>query len=168
MEEKLKELQLLPASTSNRLSAWKFDNSVRENSRPKAVDAFEGPSLNLQLSISIQPLESESDCFLVTPTSLYSDKEIDLSGIKALKWQAEEQIRLATAEKAYAEQVREMTRREMELAQLELARARYMWEKAREEVEKAEKLKDRAIRQIDSMCMEITCQTCWRRFCPSK
>ncbi|PIA57562.1 hypothetical protein AQUCO_00600342v1 [Aquilegia coerulea] len=166
MEEKLKELQLLPASTSNRLSAWKFDNSVFENSKSNAGDTFERPSLNLQLSISIQPLKSPSDCFLVTPTNVYSDRETDLSGIKALKWQAEEQIRLATAEKAYAEQVREMTRKEMELAQLELARARFMWEKAREEVEKAEKLKARAVHQIDSMCMEITCQTCWRRFCP--
>lgn len=86
--------------------------------------------------------------------------------MEALKWQAAEQIRLAAIEKAYAERVRELTRREMELAQSEFTRARQMWERAREEVEKAERMKERATRQIDSTCMEITCQSCRQRFRP--
>ncbi|KAL6997718.1 hypothetical protein U1Q18_007844 [Sarracenia purpurea var. burkii] len=48
---------------------------------------------------------------------------------------AAEQIRLAALEKAYAERVRELTKREM---QSELALARLMWERAREEVDRAE------------------------------
>lgn len=54
----------------------------------------------------------------------------------------------------------------MELAQSEFARARHMWERAHEEVEKAEKMKEKAMRRIDSTCMEITCQACRQRFRP--
>lgn len=69
-------------------------------------------------------------------------------------------------EKAYAERVRELTRREMEIAQSEFARAHAMWERAREEVDKAEKMKERATRRIDSTCMEITCLSCRQKFRP--
>ncbi|XP_057540095.1 protein indeterminate-domain 16-like [Amaranthus tricolor] len=101
------------------------------------------PSLDLKLSISLEPAE---------PTDFES-----------LKWQAAEQIRLAAIEKAYAERVRELTRKEIELAHSEFARARAMWDKAREEVIKAERLRDSA-----TTCMgEITCHSCRQRFRPS-
>ncbi|OAY30684.1 hypothetical protein MANES_14G051200v8 [Manihot esculenta] len=99
-------------------------------------------------------------------SSLSDGNKADASCVEALKWQAAEQIRLAAIEKAYAERVRELTRREMELAQSEFARARNMWQRAREEVEKAERMKEKATRQIDSTCMEITCQSCRQRFKP--
>lgn len=105
-----------------------------------------GPSLDLKLSISLEPAEAS-----------------DFGCIEALKWQAAEQIRLAAIEKAYAEQVRELTRREIELAHSEFARARAMWDKAREEVAKAERLRDTA-----TTCMgEITCHSCRQRFRPN-
>ncbi|XP_021690226.2 zinc finger protein SHOOT GRAVITROPISM 5 isoform X2 [Hevea brasiliensis] len=99
-------------------------------------------------------------------SSLSDGNKADTSCVEAMKWQAAEQIRLATIEKAYAERVRELTRKEIELAQSEFARARHMWQRAREEVEKAERMKERATRQIDSTCMEITCQSCRQRFKP--
>ncbi|KAK9108493.1 hypothetical protein Syun_024504 [Stephania yunnanensis] len=86
--------------------------------------------------------------------------------IEALRWHSAEQIRLAAIERAYAEQIRELTRKEMELAQSEFARARLMWKKVQEEVENAERQKVRATYQIDSSCMEITCQACQQRFRP--
>ncbi|GFP82450.1 hypothetical protein PHJA_000388000 [Phtheirospermum japonicum] len=101
---------------------------------------FDGPSLDLQLSISVN------------------------GAVETLKWQAAEQIRLAAMERAYAERLMEMTRREMELAQSEFVRARNLWERAREEVGKAERIKERAFR--DSMCMEITCFCCNHKFRP--
>ncbi|GFP87979.1 protein shoot gravitropism 5 [Phtheirospermum japonicum] len=132
---------------------------------------FKGPtpSLDLQLSISVTPLKLPSDgCVLIRKFRKYKDhvKRDNSSCVEAMKWQAAEQIRLAAMEKAYAERVRELTRREMELAHTEFARARNMWERAREEVERAEKMKDRATRTIDSACMEITCQSCRQRFRP--
>ncbi|CAA7396258.1 unnamed protein product [Spirodela intermedia] len=86
--------------------------------------------------------------------------------IQALKLHAAKQIRLAAAEKAYAERVRELTRREMEMAEKEFARARLLWERAREEVDKVEKMKEMATRMVGSTCTEVTCQACRQRFRP--
>ncbi|XP_020228975.1 zinc finger protein SHOOT GRAVITROPISM 5 [Cajanus cajan] len=144
MEDEVnRELDLLPPSRS--------DSSLLHlhSSSSSTTECGGAPSLDLQLSISVRP-----------PAVLMCD------GVEALKWQAAEQIRLAAMEKAYAERVRELTRREMEMAQSEFARARQMWERAREEVEKAERMKERATRQVDSTCMEITCHSCRQRFRP--
>ncbi|WCJ36261.1 hypothetical protein M5689_017473 [Euphorbia peplus] len=149
-----KELQLLPSQQSLAVassSSFKF----RQSPMPVSDHHHYGsgpPSLDLQLSISVTP---HRICDFEGGKS-----SADTSCVEALKWQAAEQIRLAAIEKAYAERVRELTRREMELAQSEFARARHMWQRAREEVEKAERLKDKATRQIDNTCMEITCQSC--------
>ncbi|XP_038878928.1 protein indeterminate-domain 16 [Benincasa hispida] len=166
-DEDQKELQLLPtphsiASSSSHMSSRPSDSSLRFRS-----DAFEaaGPgSVDLQLSISLRPIRPAAECLFKYEEVM---KPEAASCVEALKWQAAEQIRLAAMEKAYAERVRELTKREIELAQTEFARARQMWERAREEVEKAERMKERATRQMDSTCMEITCQSCRQRFRPS-
>ncbi|GAU44965.1 hypothetical protein TSUD_184660 [Trifolium subterraneum] len=138
-----RELDLLPPPRTD-------SSLLRLRSSSSSKSERGGPSLDLQLSISVGP-----------PSMLMCD------GVESLKWEASEQIRLAAMEKAYAERVRELTRREMEMAQSEFARARQMWERAREEVERAERIKERAIRQVDSSCMEITCHSCRQRFKPA-
>ncbi|KAI5562940.1 hypothetical protein BDE02_15G083600 [Populus trichocarpa] len=125
----------------------------------------EGDQKELQLLPSQLSIASSSSSSSLLDSSL-SDVKTDTSCVEALKWQAAEQVKLAAIEKAYAERVRDLTRREMELAQSEFARARHMWQRAREEVEKAERMKEKATRQIDSTCMEITCQSCRQRFKP--
>ncbi|KAL0318865.1 UNVERIFIED_CONTAM: hypothetical protein Scaly_1895300 [Sesamum calycinum] len=168
MEEHHKEMQLLSYSTphtaasSSQNPPWPSSDSAATKFRQ--MDRFEGPSLDLQLSISVTPLKPPPECVLIRKVRKYKDVKMDSSCVEALKWQAAEQIRLAALEKAYAERVREMTRREMELAQSEFARARTMWERAREEVERAEKMKERATQTMDSRCMEITCQSCRQKF----
>ncbi|KAL2539617.1 C2H2-like zinc finger protein [Abeliophyllum distichum] len=169
MEEHHKELQLLSstnphkAPSSSQASSWPSDSSTKFRSR----DHFDGPSLDLQLSISVTPLKPPSDCVVIRRIKDYNDvKKFDSSNVEALKWHAAEQIRLAAMEKAYAERVRELSRREMELAESEFARARALWERAREEVEKAEKMKEKAIGKMDSRCLEITCQSCRQKFLP--
>ncbi|KAJ8772287.1 hypothetical protein K2173_027464 [Erythroxylum novogranatense] len=174
-EEDHKELQLLPSqyhltssspsSSSSHMSSLPPDSSFW--CRSMMAEQYGGtPSVDLQLSISLKPIQSPSNCVLSGPVCGLSDMKQDTSSVEALKWQAAEQIRLAAIEKAYAERVRELTRREMEMAQSEFARARNMWQRAREEAEKAERLKETATRQIDSTCMEITCQSCRQRFKP--
>ncbi|KAF5476549.1 hypothetical protein F2P56_003293 [Juglans regia] len=171
-EDDQKELQLLPApyslpSSSSIMSSRPSDSS---SSRYRSTvsdrnSSFHGQALDLQLSISLRPIQPPSDCILSGPSlCACDDVKSETSCVDALKWQAAEQVRLAGIEKAYAERVRELTRREMELAQSEFARARHLWERAREEVERAERMKERATRQIDSTCMEITCQSCRQRF----
>lgn len=192
-EDDQKELQLLPAphsiASSSHKSSLPLDSSTRYRSKGGSDHhhqhrRFEGTStVDLQLSISLRPIaQASSDCVIASPICEYHHHQYrhhhhknneDLkaeptscSSVESLKWQAAEQIRLAAMEKAYAERVRELTKREMELAQSEFARARHMWERAREEVDKAERMKERATRRIDSTCMEITCQSCRQRFRP--
>ncbi|KAG6421300.1 hypothetical protein SASPL_117850 [Salvia splendens] len=98
----------------------------------------QSPSVDLQLSISVGG-----------------------PSVEALKWEAAEQMRLAGVEKAYAEHVMEMSRREMEVAQTEFLRARSLWERAREEVQRAHKMRERAAG------MEITCLSCRHKFRPT-
>ncbi|GJU58346.1 protein indeterminate-domain 16 [Tanacetum coccineum] len=156
MEDDQRELQLLPTPPHtrgpySRASPWASDSMRYRSDSFKFPVESAGPSLELQLSIS-----TSFDC---------RDAKTDNNGrIEALKWQAADQIRIAKMEKAYAERVREMTKREMELAQSEFSRARHMWERARDEVERVEKMKERATRRIDSTCMEITCQACRQKF----
>ncbi|PPD98332.1 hypothetical protein GOBAR_DD04665 [Gossypium barbadense] len=119
---------------------------------------YEGPSLDLQLSVNLRPIQKPSGS--VKTGGSICDVKSDSSSIESLRWQA------GTIETAYAERVRELAKMEMEMAQSEFARARHMWLRAREEVEKAEKMKQRATRQIDSKCMEISCQSCRQRFRP--
>ncbi|XP_047944534.1 protein indeterminate-domain 14-like [Salvia hispanica] len=107
-------------------------------------EQFESPSLDLQLSISVGPSAGEYR-----------------SRVEALKWEAAEQIRLAAMEKAYAEHMMELTRREMEAAQSEFLRARSLWERAMEEVHRAENMREKA-----ASCMEITCLSCTHKFRP--
>ncbi|XVE56574.1 hypothetical protein DITRI_Ditri04bG0022400 [Diplodiscus trichospermus] len=168
-DEDQKELQLLPtplaiASSTQMSSRAPDSSSLRYRSLTTAAaasdDQYEGPSLDLQLSISLRPIQQPSNCVIAGPICDFDDVKSDTSCVESLKWQAAEQIRMAAIEKAYAERVRELTQREMELAQSEFARARHMWQRARDEVEKAERMKERATRQVDSTCMEITCQSC--------
>jgi RNase P subunit RPR2 len=169
-----KELQLLPSQlsiASSSSSSSLLDSSLRYKSSVVSDhhhhhNQFGGPSLDLQLSISVRPIQAQSNCVLTGPICDFSDAKTDTSCVETLKWQAAEQIKLAAIEKAYAERVRELTRREMELAQSEFAKARHMWQRAREEVEKAESMKEKATRKIDSTCMEITCQSCRQRLKP--
>ncbi|KAL5997477.1 hypothetical protein ACLOJK_008407 [Asimina triloba] len=153
MEEKQRELQLLP--TPN-LSTTTSDSSTYR----VVSDPIDPLSLDLQLSISFQQ----------SPTPSHSNGNNnniqETKTIEALKQHASEQIRLAAVEKAYADRVRDLTKREMEMAESEFARARHVWERAREEVEKVERLKEKAVRRIDSNCMEVTCQACRQRFRP--
>ncbi|KAI3880264.1 hypothetical protein MKX03_031760 [Papaver bracteatum] len=189
-----KELQLLPtprpamsSTTTSRCitttaTLWRSASSSSSllddhfNTPPSTLSSLSS-SLDLQLSISLHPNRPPPQSEFMSPTFLHyqgdhtkkttatTNQHLSFSStIDALKWQTAEQIRLAKLEKAYAERVRELTRREMELAQSEFARARHIWQIAREDVEKAERLKERATRRVDSTCMEITCQSCRRRF----
>ncbi|XP_024973321.1 protein indeterminate-domain 16-like [Cynara cardunculus var. scolymus] len=154
------ELQLLPTphprGSRSRDPTWS-SGSIRFQSDNTRYQM--GPSLDLQLSNSSRPVGSSlDDCILG-----------DLShkgSTKALKWQEADQIRITSTEKAYVERVREMTQREMDLAQSELSCARHMWERAQEDVARAENMKAKATHWIDSTCMEITCQACRQTFRP--
>ncbi|KAL3617560.1 hypothetical protein CASFOL_037881 [Castilleja foliolosa] len=152
MEEIHQEMQLLSFTNT---TPPQYDVAPPHPWPPSS--RFDGPSLDLQLSISVTPMKKPNN-------NVIGDHHYT---VETLRWQAAEQIRLAAMERAYAERLMEMTRREMELAQSEFVRARNLWDRAREEVGKAERMKERAFRiSADSMCMEITCMCCTKKFRP--
>ncbi|KAJ0436366.1 putative Zinc finger protein SHOOT GRAVITROPISM 5 [Helianthus annuus] len=174
MEDDHRELQLLPTPPHTRSIPYSWQPNRSDSTRYRS-DNFQfpletagpaPPPLDLQLSISLRPIQQPETDYNLSDSFNYKreDKKEDGKVLEVVKWQAADQVRIASMEKAYAERVREMTKREMELAQSEFSRARHMWERAREEVERVEKMKERATRRIDSSCMEITCQACRQKF----
>lgn len=118
-------------------------------------NASNHPLVDLNLSMSFSVLDSSCE-----------ESNRCKKRKKALQQQAAEQIRVAAAENAYAERMRELTRRELELAERDFARARAIWERAKEEMAKVERMKEIATGRINSTCLEITCHNCHQRFRP--
>ncbi|OWM90714.1 zinc finger protein SHOOT GRAVITROPISM 5-like [Punica granatum] len=77
---------------------------------------------------------------------------------------AGEQLRLAAAEKAFAEEARKQARRQVELAEQEFANAQRIRMQAQSEFERAHALKEEALRKIASAITQVTCAACRRQF----
>ncbi|KAK6153882.1 hypothetical protein DH2020_013521 [Rehmannia glutinosa] len=81
-----------------------------------------------------------------------------------LKEEAQEHLRIAMAEKAYAEEARRQAKRQIEVAEQELTDAKLLRRRAQAELEKAQALKEHAVKQINSTMLEITCHSCKHMF----
>lgn len=84
--------------------------------------------------------------------------------VARLKEFASEELKLAMAEKAYAEEARREAKRQIQIAELEFENAKRMRKQAQAELAKAEELRKQAMKKISSTVMEITCQTCKQQF----
>jgi hypothetical protein len=136
--------------------------------RPEAAAAIpsEHPHLDLSLSINIGGPPAPEP-----PAVEDQSKKSAAADVQELRRHTAEQARMASAERAYAERVMELARRELEMAEREFARARAIWERARGEVEKVERMKAAAARRIvaagsAAAQLEITCHACMQRFHP--
>ncbi|XP_039064346.1 zinc finger protein SHOOT GRAVITROPISM 5-like isoform X2 [Hibiscus syriacus] len=74
-----------------------------------------------------------------------------------------QRLRLAMAEKAYAEDARQQAKRQMKLAEHELARAMRIRQQSQSELAKAQSLKKHAVNRIKSTILQITCHACKQR-----
>ncbi|KAL6858803.1 hypothetical protein ACP4OV_017805 [Aristida adscensionis] len=81
-----------------------------------------------------------------------------------LKEEAREQLRLAMAEKAAADEARAQARRQAELAEQELASARRVRHQAQVELSRAHALREHAVRQVDATLLQVTCYSCRHKF----
>ncbi|XP_044488385.1 zinc finger protein SHOOT GRAVITROPISM 5-like [Mangifera indica] len=81
-----------------------------------------------------------------------------------LKELANEQLKLAMAEKAFAEEARQQAKRQIEIAEIEFANAKRIRRLAQSELQKAQVLKDQATKKISAIIMQITCQACKQQF----
>ncbi|MED6223627.1 hypothetical protein PIB30_075864 [Stylosanthes scabra] len=84
--------------------------------------------------------------------------------VTRLKECAGEELKLAMAEKAYAEEARREAKRQIEIAELEFENAKRIRKQAQTELAKAEALRKQAIKKMTSTLMEITCHACKQNF----
>ncbi|KAJ9152988.1 hypothetical protein P3X46_026485 [Hevea brasiliensis] len=142
------ELQLLPSSTT-RLSQ-NPDESYPTN-------------LKLSIGSSSRGEKNESNQTSLDTIREKSGGDPTLEAAK-LKEFANEQLRLAMAEKAYAEEARQQAKRQLDMAELEFANAKRIRQQAQAELEKAQVLREQATKKISSTIMQITCQACKQQF----
>jgi hypothetical protein len=145
------ELQL--STTSNSIDATAAAASVS----PKRDDNH---STHLQLSIGSCEFGEKNE----SNTNRNSPKESNNNITSRLKEEAREQLRLAMAEKAYAEEARQQAKRQIDIAEQEFANAKRIRQQAQAELDKAQALKDHAIKQVTSTILQITCHACKQQF----
>ncbi|KAH9604621.1 hypothetical protein KSS87_011582 [Heliosperma pusillum] len=130
---------------------------------------------NLDLQLSVSPKGNDQDNHstqlqLSIGSSDFGEKtsnNVNLetnSTSSTVKEQANEQLRLAMAEKVYAEETRREAKRQVELAEREYANAKRIRQQAQTELEKAQALKEHAMKQISSTLLQITCHACKQQF----
>ncbi|CAK9176629.1 unnamed protein product [Ilex paraguariensis] len=132
------ELQLLPSSNTY--------SSLQTN---------ENHANNLKLSIGLDGSGSSRRLLNASEAKLEESR---------FKEGANEQLKLAMAERAYAEEARKQAKRQIELAELEYANAKRIRQQAQADLEKAQSLKEQATKKISSTLLEITCHVCKQQF----
>ncbi|KAI5568667.1 hypothetical protein POPTR_012G040200v4 [Populus trichocarpa] len=155
------ELQLSTAS----------GNPLEISVSPKREDNH---STQLQLSIGSSDVSDRNESNIS-----YTDKDHGKSsprennngsprpelGASRLKEQViREQLMMAMAEKIHAEEARQQAKRQIELAEQEFANAKRIRQQAQAELDKAQALKQHAIKQINSTILQITCHACKQKF----
>ncbi|RVX18016.1 Protein SHOOT GRAVITROPISM 5 [Vitis vinifera] len=137
--------------------------------------ADENHSTQLQLSIGSSDFNEKNESNITNLINkVYSaparcPRECNTSekatfGAARLKEEAREQLRLAMAEKVYAEEARQQAKRQIELADKEFTHAKRIRQQAQAELDKAQALKEHARKQINSTILQITCHACKQQF----
>ncbi|KAL7114427.1 hypothetical protein ACP275_04G120500 [Erythranthe tilingii] len=126
------------------------------------------PNLELQLRSTSTKQPDEDDS---TQLQLSIDSPSGSAAVAAappaaaaglIKEQAREHLRMAVAEKAFAEVARQQARRQIQVAEEEFARAKRIRQQAQAEMEKARELKEQAAEQMKAAVMQVTCHSCKR------
>ncbi|KAJ9162583.1 hypothetical protein P3X46_022345 [Hevea brasiliensis] len=145
-------------------------NPIEVSVSPKRDDNH---STQLQLSIGSSDFSEKNDSNITCTTkdaSKLSPRESNNNSEKAelpasrVKEEAWEQLRLAMAEKAYAEEARQRAKRQIEMAEQEFANAKRIRQQAQAELDKAQALRVHATKQINSTILQITCHACKQQF----
>ncbi|KAM4106444.1 hypothetical protein ACJW30_04G062800 [Castanea mollissima] len=141
-------------------------NPIDVSASPKTEDANHSTQLQLSIGSSEFGEKNESNLSNIRNSPKEGTMTSDKPGVVAsrLKEQARDQLRLARAEKAYAEEARQQAKRQIELAEQEFANAKRIRQQAQAELDKAQTLKDHAVKQINSTILHITCHACKQQF----
>lgn len=129
----------------------------------------EDHSTQLQLSIgsshySEKPEEATASADHQSGQYLMLENEQMKRFTFSVQEQAREQLKVAMAERAYAEDARQQARRQIEMADQEFLNAKRIRQQAREELSKAQALREHAVKQMHSTIIQVTCQSCKNKF----
>lgn len=121
---------------------------------------------DMQNNLELQLLPSSSSFHETSSTQLKLSIGSGSSSKEASKelGASTEKMRLAMAEKEFAEEARQQVKRQIEMAELEFGNAKRIRQQAQAELERAQLLKDQATKKISSTILEITCHACKQRF----
>lgn len=176
--EQTQELQLMPSKQQGATETSEFPQPYS-----KPADDMTS-SLQLQLSIGlgseiIEKKREENEIVRIGSKRRSNTNDDDVINLKEIyskenkkvneKTEQQKQLvmRLACDEMAYAEHVRRVAKRQLELADIELERAKKIREQAHAELDKARYLKEKATREISEGAitpLDITCTSCQRQF----
>lgn len=139
-------------------------NNHHETNSSSSRYNVDNPELHLQPALSFSDTDFLTDLHLsVAPSQTSAEMEEKDRAMKLQEF-AGEQLRLAAVEKAFAEEARKKSRRQVEMAEQELANAQRIRMQAQAELERAHALKEEALRKIASTITHVTCTACERQF----
>ncbi|KAF8008482.1 hypothetical protein BT93_K2223 [Corymbia citriodora subsp. variegata] len=147
-----------------------FSNPIVNKPSSKKDHHDDFHNLELQLSTSSNPTETISanrpnrdekfpPHLQLSMSSSCADCACERNG-DGSRDQLTHQLRMALAEKAYADEARQAARRQIEQAEREFANAKRMRQQAQAELDKAHALKEHARKKMSSAILQITCQVC--------
>ncbi|PON46926.1 TFIIH C1-like domain containing protein [Trema orientale] len=158
------------------LSTTATTTMSNENQPKKDVNHHENDqySTQLQLSIGSSDFGEKNDLSnnnhkcspresMMSSTTAANGNNVDKT-MRVMKEEAREQLRVAMAEKSYAEEARQQAKRQIELAEQEFANAKRIRQQAQAELDKAQALKEHAIKQLNSTLLQLTCHACKHHF----
>ncbi|TKY59755.1 SHOOT GRAVITROPISM 5 protein [Spatholobus suberectus] len=164
------EIRNNKSTTSHNLELQLLPSSINSQEKRNSKENYE---TRLKLSIGScdndKGNESERACSEAHRSPPAAERNAHVSDystleVARLKEFAGEELKLAMAEKAYAEEARREAKRQIEIAELEFENAKRIRKQAQAELAKAEELRKQAIKKLSSTVTEITCQTCKQQF----
>ncbi|KAI3730460.1 hypothetical protein L1987_61630 [Smallanthus sonchifolius] len=121
---------------------------------------FSQTHVDIQNNLELQLLPSLS----LSEQSNNYQTHLNLSIGSGHSLQKEETMKMAMADKAFAEDARQQAKRQIEIAEMEFENAKRIRQQAQVELERARVLREQATKKIDSTILEITCYSCRHRF----
>ncbi|KAI3752385.1 hypothetical protein L2E82_24391 [Cichorium intybus] len=131
-----------------------------QHRQPPPQNVFSQTQEDMQNNLELQLLPS---------LSLYEQNNnhqthLNLSIGSGLNLQKEQEMKMALAEQAFAEDARQLTKKQIEMAEMEFENAKRIRQQAQVELERAKILREQATKKISSTMLEITCYSCRQRF----
>ncbi|KVH88367.1 protein SHOOT GRAVITROPISM 5-like [Cynara cardunculus var. scolymus] len=159
-----------PACSSRTASSTSPSNDMNFSSIPTIprLPHIQPPPQTV-FSQTHEDIQNNLELQLLPSLSLYEQNNthqthLNLSIGSGLSLHREEELKIAMADKAFAEDARNQAKKQIEMAEMEFENAKRIRQQAQVELERAKVLREQATKKISSTMLEITCYSCRQRF----